>query len=148
MNAEKASTLKLLKEGMGKTVNVVERKGSNSCYTVKAHLPDVSESSQIPILFLITSLAFLEANPRAAEDGLSDDYAEVDGWTPADFLSHLRFEADCLRIRLESVRGRLICTEVSLNAQGGLTIQTRGRGQSATRWIAFVRGRSHLQSLD
>ena len=143
MNAEKASTLRLLKEGMGKTVNVLEDRGGDSFHEVRAHLPNCSEQSMIPILFLISSLSFLEAGPVLDEDG-ETEFAEVDGWTPADFVSHLRFEGSGLRVALDCIRGRSIFTTILLSPNGELTIQTRGRGKSATRWINYVRGRSHL----
>ncbi|MBC7692559.1 MAG: hypothetical protein H7222_12410 [Methylotenera sp.] len=145
MNAEKASTLKLLKEGMGKTVQVLESRGGDGVHEVRAYLPDCSETSIIPILFLLTSLAFLEAGP--GEDTLSDEYAEIDGWTPADFLSHLRFEDGELRVSLNRIRGRAVYTQASLSYLGNLTLRTRARGQSATRWLSYVQGRSHLQEV-
>lgn len=147
MTAEKASTLRLLKEGMGNAVQVLESRGSASFHEVRAHLPGISKSSEIPILFLITSLAFLEASPIVDGDGLSPDFAEIDGWTPADFLSHLRFEDRKLKLELRKIRGRAIFTEVSLSTAGDLTIVTQGRGQSANRWLAYVEGRSHLREV-
>ncbi len=145
MTAEKATTLRLLKEGMGKTVQVLESKKGEGTHELRAYVPDLPESSVIPVLFLVTSLAFLEAGPE--RDSFSDEYAEIDGWTPADFLSHLRFEDGELKVSLGRIRGRSVFTQVSLSYLGNLTIRTSGRGQSATRWVAYVQGRSHLQEV-
>ena len=138
MNSEKASTLKLLREGMGQPVHVLENRSGDAYHAVRARLPELSQSSMIPVMFLITTLAFLEAAVGEV----------IDGWTPADFLSHLRFEHSCLVVRLEVIRERAVFTEVSLSPKGELSIETRGRGQSATRWLAYVEGRTHLHRVN
>jgi hypothetical protein len=51
-------------------------------------------------------------------------------------------------VSLDIVRGRAVFTEVTLTSSGELTIQTRGRGQSAQRWLQYVQGRSHLRQVD
>ncbi len=152
MNAEKASTLRILKEGIGRHVSVLEAKGGDACHEVRAFLPGYSEESVIPVLFLLTSLAFLEATPGQRNDALDEDeeeteFNEVDGWTPADFLSHLKFEDGRLQICLGRVRGRSVFTELSVFPEGELLIRTFGRGQSAIRWLAYVQGRTHLQKI-
>lgn len=138
MNPEKLSTLRLLREGMGKTVNVLEAIGGDSLHIVRAHLPEGTEKDALPVLFLLTSLAFLEADPGS----------DVDGWTPADFLSHLRFDGGFLSVKLETVRGRGVFTEITLSAAGDLFIQTKGRGNSASRWLNYVQGRRYLKPVD
>lgn len=126
---------------MGKTVTVLESRGGHDSHELRAHLPDCPDASRLPILFLLTTLAFLEATPRDGEGN------EVDGWTPADFLSYLRFEEGQLKITLGHVRGRDVETHVSLSPLGELVIITRGRGTSADRWLSYVRGRRHLQPV-
>ena len=148
MNAEKASTLRLLREGIGNTVKVLESKGGATFHEVRAHLPDCSESSMIPVLFLLTSLAFLEASAESVEGLPNPEYNEVDGWTPADFLSHLRFDGRKLLINLDSVRGRRVQTTIVLKATGDLVLKTVGRGQSAARWLGYVQGRAHLREVN
>ncbi len=138
MNSEKASTLKLLREGMGQPVHVLENRSGDAYHAVRARLPELSETSMIPVMFLITTLAFLEAGTTEG----------VDGWTPADFLSYLRFEHGSLVVRLDVIRERAVFTEVNLNPKGEISIETRGRGQSATRWLAYVEGRSHLHRVN
>jgi hypothetical protein len=149
MNAEKASTLKLLREGIGNTVHVLESTCGDAVHELRAHLPDRCGSSAIPVLFLLSSLAFLEAAAGIPADEASDssDFHEADGWTPADFLSHLKFEGKELRLSLTEVRGRAVFTDLSLTHSGDLKIRTLGRGQSATRWLSFVQGRRHLQEI-
>ena len=144
MDAEKISTLRLLKEGMGKSVQVLEAQESGASHEVRAFIENCAESSVIPVLFLLTSLAFLEAIPDT-ESG--QDFSEVDGWTPADFLSHLRFEDQELKLSLGLIRGRAVNTSVALSYMGELTLSTSGRGQPARRWLSFVQGRTHLQEV-
>jgi hypothetical protein len=157
MNAEKASTLRLLREGIGNAVRIVETHSADAAHAVRALLPDCATESRIPVLFLLTSLAFLEASPAPSADaaadrereqnGDEDEFREVDGWTPADFLMHLRFEGSCLRVSLGEVRGRAVHTALALSDAGDLRIETVGRGQSASRWLSFVEGRRHLQTV-
>lgn len=154
MTADKASTLKLLREGIGNPIRVLESRGDESAHFVRALLPECNPRSLIPVLFLISSLAFLEATPAVmaeSEATESDDeeneFNEVDGWTPADFLSNLRIDGGTLSLSLGRIRGRAIHTELSLTQSGQLSIGTKGRGLSANRWIGFVEGRRHLQSV-
>jgi hypothetical protein len=154
MNAEKASTLRLLKEGIGRKVNILDSRGGDIFHEIKAHLPECSDRSRIPILFLLSSLAFLEATPVGSvasdleiDENQEDAFREVDGWTPADFLSHLRFEEDGLRVSLECIRGRSVFTELYLSSAGMLVIKTWGRGRSVHRWLGFVSGQSHIRDV-
>ncbi len=203
MNPEKASTLKLLRAGMGNSVRLLETRKSDFTIELRAHLPG-PRPAQVPVLFLISSLAFLEARPFRGDQGSEDfedsensvfsetqpptlliagtrlsgsslstpslgspeiltdgaaemppewlicdpqEYIETDGWTPADFLEHLKFDDGQLRISLGCIRGRAVFTEISLDPQGQLKIRTIGRGHSADRWLSFVRGRSHMQPV-
>jgi hypothetical protein len=172
MTAEKASTLKLLREGIGNAVHLIETRAGGAMHEVTAHLPDHPAGNGIPVLFLISSLAFLEATPspaftddgailerglgaRLADDAEDDDteagpegrYNEVDGWTPSDFLSHLRYDGRDLALVLGEVRGRAVFTEIRLTAEGNLVIKTLNRGQSANRWLTYVQGRTHLSPI-
>ena len=144
MTPEKASTLRLLKEGMGQPVNLVASRDGANFHEIRANLPEISVNSLIPVMFLVTTLSFLEAS-LPGEDPEED--RGPDGWTPADFLSHLRFDQGSLKVSLDTVRGRSVYTDVELTPKGELTIMTRGRGQSATRWLAYVEGRSHLRPV-
>jgi hypothetical protein len=140
MTAEKASTLRLLRDGMGQAVRLVEDRSELGRHEVRALLPELSSSEMIPVLFLITSLAFLEA-----ENSQPDP--EQDGWTPADFLFYLRLDQGGYRVALDEIRERQVFTEVSLDIAGNLKISTIGRGQSASRWLKYVEGRTHLQTV-
>ena len=206
MNPEKASTLKLLRAGMGNSVRLLETRKSDFTIELRAHLPG-PKPAQVPVLFLLSSLAFLEARPFGGDeasgpegddggyesvestdsdgspdspviliagtqlsggslgtvsefqsDGVAEmppewlicdpqEYLEVDGWTPADFLEYLQFDEGQLRVSLGCVRGRAVFTEISLDPQGQLRIRTIGRGHSADRWLSFVRGRTHMQPV-
>ena len=145
MTAEKASTLRLLRNGMGQAVRLMDERLELGRHEVRALLPETSSSEMIPVLFLITSLAFLEAAPEHPESEESEAEVQNDGWTPADFLSYLRLDQGGYRIALDEVRGRGVFTEVALDDLGHLKITTFGRGQSASRWLNYVEGRPHLQ---
>ena len=166
MNPDKASTLRLLKAGMGNPVHLLESRMESlsdvSQVEITARL-EGGAPSHIPVLFLLSSLAFLEAQPvsdgsggAGASDGLgvtdlsrssSNDYFAEDGWTPADFLEYLRFDGGAMLLDLGEIRGREVSTQLSLSAAGELKIRTSGRGQSSTRWLSFVRGQSHIQPV-
>lgn len=146
MTSEKTSTLRLLRQGMGNQLMILEDHGTDDLYQVRAHLPQMSEGRILPILFLLTSLAFLEAHPVEDQEGVPiASYKDPDGWLATDFLSHLNFEGQKLRISLVEVRGRKVATEITVDAFGDLSLVTRGRGHSASRWIAYVQGRPHLK---
>lgn len=155
MTAEKASTLRLLKDGMGQPVLVTDTRDADLIHEVRALLPECPDSKHLPILFLLTSLAFLEAQPiarhrRASEDQelQASEFQAEDGWTPADFLTYLRRAEDGFVITLGTVRGRQVETQASLSTLGELKISTYARGRSASRWITFVRGQTHLQEVN
>src|SRR6476646_2746114 len=104
MNAEKASTLALLREAIGNPIHVLETTEGEAELKVKAFLPELSEASLIPVVFLITSLSFLEAKPIQPDPNIASEYRDPDGWTPADLLANLRFEEGAVRMSLEIVR--------------------------------------------
>lgn len=147
---------------MGNAVHLLETRSDEPCVELRAHLPGPSET-HVPILFLLSSLAFLEAKPLPtvppkvpndeAQPGWSGlicdlaEYSEADGWTPADFLSHLKFDESGLKLSLACVRGRAVFTDLTLTPQGDLWIRTFGRGQSVTRWLSYVQGRSHMRPV-
>lgn len=132
---------------MGNPVHLLESRTESlsdaSNVELTARLEGGAES-QIPVLFLLSSLAFLEAQPAADS---STEYFSEDGWTPADFLEHLRFDGGAMGLDLGIIRGRQVLTRLSLTPDGELRIRTAGRGQSSTRWLSFVRGRSHIQPV-
>lgn len=138
-----------------------KKDGTQDRFRIRAMLEEAEESSRLSVLFLLSSLAFLEAKPstdRSSEVGDPDSEPEgqldgqldsqLDGWTPTDFISYLRLDRDgSLKIELNQVRGRAVKTAIRLRANGELCVETRDRGQSANRWIHFVRGKSHLASV-
>ena len=133
---------------MGNPVHLLESRADSasaegSSFELRARLEGGPEA-QMPVLFLLSSLAFLEAQP--AGDSASEYFAE-DGWTPADFVEHLRFDGGGLGLDLGIIRGRSVLTRLSLTPNGDLQIATSGRGQSPARWLSFVRGRSHIQPV-
>jgi hypothetical protein len=95
--------------------------------------------SAIGLLFLWSSLAFLEARPLLCEGVLPVDYRNDDGWSSIDFLSHLRWEDGRLAVRLGTLRGRQVATVLWLRRDGLFTVRTSGRGDSALAWFESFR---------
>jgi hypothetical protein len=50
-------------------------------------------------------------------------------------------------IREADLRGRCVKTDVTVRADGSVTIKTRNRGESALRWLEFLKGRKHLEAV-
>lgn len=138
MTAEKAATLKLLREGTGIPVEVLETREDADCYELRAYLPDCSDDRKIPVLFMLTTIAFLEASPVRSKS--ESEYSKVDGWMPADFLSLLKFDGSRLEVSMSVVRGRGVWTQVALTPLGELMVRTQGRKDAAMKWLSYVRG--------
>ena len=101
--------------------------------------PDGSAPSAVGLLFLWSSLAFLDAHALSHEGIPPDDYQTEDGWSSLDFLENLKWEDDRLRVSLNVVRGRQVTTEIYLSRGGLFVVRTRGRGDSPIRWFESFR---------
>ncbi len=132
----------LLREGLSCELDLLQwRAGFSSELVARAEplsLPG-SGRSAIGLLFLWSSLAFLEARPLLREGVVPSDYQAEDGWSSIDFLTHLRWEEARLVLNLSVLRGRQISTHLWLRRDGLFTVQTAGRGDSALGWFESFR---------
>ncbi len=102
------------------------------------------EWGSLGFIFCIAALSFDEARPR----GISEmDFEEVDEFSMADLVDHLRYERSKLRFSSDYIRGRCMKTDVTVGPDGSATIETRNRGESATRWVQLLKGRKHLKAV-
>ena len=131
------SALELLKKGLNCDLELVNWKPGFESELV-AHMAetrDGREPSAVGLLFLWSSLAFLEAHAISHEGIPAQDYQSEDGWSSLDFLENLSWEVDRLRVRMNVVRGRQVTTEISISREGLFVVRTRGRGDSPLRWF-------------
>jgi len=97
------------------------------------------ERTAVGLLFLWSSMAFLEAH-ALSEEGLPPvDYKLEDGWSSLDFLENLRWEEDRLRLALKVIRGRQVTTDIWLSRNGLFVVRAQGRGDSPLRWFESFR---------
>lgn len=106
---------------------------------------EVVEWGAIGFLFVIGALSFYDARSR----GLSKiDYREDDEFRLGDFLESLRYCNGELRLETDYLRGRRMKTRVRIRQDGTGTIETVGRGKSATHWISRLKGGKPLRIVD
>ena len=105
---------------------------------------DVVEWGAFGFLYAIGVLSFADARPR----GLSErEYVESDEFCVADLLAGLKFRNGELHLDTDYVRGRRMKTRVVVRADGTGTLETIGRGKTALRWIARLKGEKPLRAL-
>ena len=97
------------------------------------------EGTAVGLLFLWSSLAFLEAHALSEEGILPHDYLPEDGWSSLDFLENLKWEGDRLRVSLVVIRGRQVATEILLSQNGFFVVRAKGRGDSPLHWFETFR---------
>jgi len=134
----RTSPAELLKQGLDCELVLVSWLGgfeSELVARVDASPEDGPEGTAVGLLFLWSSLAFLEAHALSEEGILPSDYHLEDGWSSLDFLENLRWEEDRLRLALNVIRGRQVTTDLWLSKNGIFVVRTRGRGDSPLRWF-------------
>lgn len=102
-----------------------------------------AEWGGLPFLYVIGVLSFADARPRGSSeaDYFDDDQFEVD-----DLIKHFRFSnRETLQLDVDYLRGRCIKTTVDVHSDGRFVIETRNRGQSATRWVARLQGKKSIR---
>jgi hypothetical protein len=94
--------------------------------------------------FCLAVLSFADARPR----GFSDrEFAEDDEFTVGDLLDCLRYERGELRFSADYVRGRCLKTDIAVQPDGTATLETRCRGEAATRWVARLKGKKMIEAV-
>lgn len=105
---------------------------------------DTVEWGALGFLFVIGVLSFADARTR----GLSGrEFVECDEFGVADFLAGLKFRDGALQLDTDYIRGRRMKTRVVVRPDGTGTIETTGRGKTALRWIARLKGEAPLQAI-
>jgi hypothetical protein len=102
----------------------------------------ILDSCAMGLIFTLAALSFDDARPRGYS---GTDFVEGDQWTVADTLDNLRYERGVLRLHAEYVRGRMMKTTVEVHPDGKTVLDTVGRGEVATRWVAKLQGKKMLQ---
>jgi hypothetical protein len=102
---------------------------------------EVVEWVAFGFLFTIATLSFHDARPR----GFSGvDFDPHDEFTVADFFECLSFGAAGLQLQTDYIRGRSMKTDVTVRPDGTSTLATRGRGESALRWLDQLQGKLRI----
>jgi hypothetical protein len=120
-----------------------EERGDRSWQRVRCHVhrEDLPWGA-VPLIYAIGLLSFADARPRGSS-GI--DFEEKDQWTVADMASRLRFERGSLSFEADYVRGRMVKTDVTVDPDGRLIVETRNRHEMALRWLRTLKGQKHLR---
>lgn len=126
----------------------IEPTVGNEDWSVRIELrveADLLESCAFGLLFVLGLLSFHDARPR----GVSGEwFQDEDQFTAADMLRHLSFERGRLHMYVDYLRGRCVKTTVEVSSDGRVLLETRNRGQAATRWVDRLRGKSFLRPVE
>jgi hypothetical protein len=93
-------------------------------------------------MFVLSLLSFNDARPRGYSE---KEYLEGDEFTVADFFAGLRFVRGELHLGLDYVGGRCVKTAIRVWRSGKVTLETRGRGESALYWLEQLKGKKLLE---
>ena len=103
---------------------------------------DEVEWAAFGFMFVLALLSFHDARPRGYSE---KDYIERDELTVDDFHAGLRYVRGELHLDLDYVRGRCVKTWIRVRRDGKVTLETRGRGESAPLWLERLKGKKLLQ---
>ncbi|MCP4504568.1 MAG: hypothetical protein GY822_32070 [Deltaproteobacteria bacterium] len=102
-----------------------------------------AEWGGLPFLYLIGVLSFADARPRGCSGA---DYFDGDQFEVDDLVEHFRFaKGKTLQLDVDYLRGRCVKTTVEVHSDGQFVIETRNRGESATRWVARLQGKKSIR---
>ncbi len=133
LGVEESPALDLIREGLGCRLRLLDwRSGHDSRLVLHV---DPLGRNRVGLLFLWSSLAFLEARPLLDEGLVPPEYVESDGWSSLDFLKLLRWDGTRLWLRMDVLRGRCVATELVLLDDGRFVVRARGRGDSPLHWF-------------
>ncbi|MBI3056855.1 MAG: hypothetical protein HYY77_22810 [Betaproteobacteria bacterium] len=93
---------------------------------------------------VLAVLSFADARPRGASE---IDYEEDDQITLVDFLEGLSFVRGELHFRGDYIRGRRLKTDITVKADGAVTLETIGRGKAALQWLDRVKGKKMMSLI-
>ena len=99
---------------------------------------DQVEWGAFGVIFTLAALSFNDARPRGNSDA---DFVEKDEFTVADLFDCVSFVRGELRFEADYVRGRCMKTDIVVQSDGQVILQTRARGESALRWVERLQGK-------
>jgi hypothetical protein len=105
---------------------------------------DQAEWGGFGFLFTLATLSFADARPRSYT---GPDFVENDEFSVADFFDCLRFVRGELHLDADYIRDRCVKTTIIVRRDGQVTLETRNRGEAATRWIDRLRGKKALAAV-
>ena len=100
------------------------------------------EWGALGFIFALASLSFEDARPRGNSEPA---FVAKDEFTVADLLDGLRFVRGELHFDADYLRGRCVKTAIVARSDGRVTLETRGRGDGAVRWVERMRGRKKME---
>ena len=93
-------------------------------------------------MFALAVMSFADARPRGYS---GKEYVDEDEFTVTDFFDGLKFIRGELHYDGDYIRGRCMKTEIVVRRDGRVTLETRGRGESALRWVERLKGKKRFQ---
>jgi hypothetical protein len=106
---------------------------------------DQVEWGAFGVIFTLAALSFNDARPRGNSDA---DFVEKDEFTVADLFDCLSFFRGELRFEADYVRGRCMKTDIVVQSDGQVILQTRARDESALRWVERLQGKKALEVVN
>ena len=106
--------------------------------------PSDVEWGGLGFCFALAVLSFADARPRGASE---IDYEKDDQITLVDFLEGLSFVRGELHFRGDYIRGRRLKTDITVKADGAVTLETVGRGKSALLWLERLKGKKMMSLI-
>lgn len=93
-------------------------------------------------IYALAVLSFDDARPRGYSE---KEFQDDDAFSVADLVDHLHFEHGELHFSSDYVRGRCMKTDITVRADGRVTLDTRCRGEAALRWLDRLKGKKKLE---
>jgi len=106
---------------------------------------DQVEWGAFGVIFTLAALSFNDARPRGNSDA---DFVEKDEFTVADLFDCLSFVRGELHFDADYVHGRCMKTDIVVQSDGQVILQTRARGESALRWVERLQGKKALEVVN
>lgn len=105
---------------------------------------DEISTSAFGLIYTLSVLSFRDARPAGYTE---NQYDETDNWQAIDMLRNLEFNEVGLCFYADYVRGRRMKTTIIVRDNGSISLETSGRGDAATRWVATVQGKKVMSVI-
>lgn len=106
---------------------------------------DSVEWGSFGFIYLLACLSFNDARPRGSTEIY---YVKDDYFTIGDLISNLSFANGKLVLYCDYLRGRLVKTNISIQSNGLVEIQTTLRGNALSTWLNKLKGKKNLQVVN